>query len=157
MGYYTRIFCKSSSIPSISEIISHLNKFGNRTYQIEDYSGLLDSNEWKNFHLKYKEDKLPLLIEINRIYDEDGLAKEEIDEFLEQIGSQGLSLSKRKLIWHLKATNYIVVSQLPTSDIDDDGYNANGEFLNYFASNFEGIIQADREGFYDGSKLIVRE
>jgi hypothetical protein len=82
--------------------------------------------------------------------------KEEIGEFLEFIGRPGLSFKKRKVIEHLKKTRYIIACQLPTSDIDDDGYDANGDFLTYFVENCGGIIQADGEGFYEGSKLIVK-
>ena len=67
-----------------------------------------------------------------------------------------MSLEKNKVLKHLKNTNYIVATKLPTDDIDDDGYNANGELLNYFVRNFEGMIQADGEGFYEGFEVIVK-
>jgi hypothetical protein len=41
------------------------------------------------------------------------------------------------------------------SDIDDDGFEANGQLLDYFVDKHEGIIQADGEGFYDGRNLAV--
>ena len=157
MGYYTRVFCKSSEIPSIQQIISHIKNVINDSCTVEDYDDDLNSPNWTNFSLNYKKGKLPLLVEINKLEDDDNLAKEEINEFLEQIGSPGFSFGKRKAISHLEDTKYIVVSQLPTSDIDDDGYRTNGELLKYFADKFKGLLQADGEGFYDGTKLIVKE
>jgi hypothetical protein len=157
MGYYTRVFCKSAEVPSVNMIFSYLNKLGNNSFVPEDYFEDMNSTDWRSFSLKYKTGRLPLLIELNKIADEDSLAKEEIDEFLEEIGSPGFSFNKRKVVSHLKATKYVIASQLATSDIDNDGYNANGEFLKYFADNFEGLIQADGEGFYNDSKLIIPE
>lgn len=56
---------------------------------------------------------------------------------------------------HLAATQAIVAAQLPF-DLDEDGYEANYEFLKFFATQCEGMAQADGEGFYAGDKLVVR-
>jgi len=49
---------------------------------------------------------------------------------------------------------FIIASQL-LNDIEDDGYNANGWFLDYFVQHCGGMIHADGEGFYDGDKIIL--
>ena len=46
-----------------------------------------------------------------------------------------------------------MAAQLPTSDIDDDGYDANGWVMRFFLDDHDGMIQADGEGFYDRDKL----
>jgi len=158
MGYYTRVFCKSDKKPTIHEALDHLNKSG---HDLKIKSNLREEEqntfEWKDFELVYKADKLPILVECNNINDEDGLAKEEIEEFLDEIGEAGiLAFDKKKVVRHLQATKYIVVTQLPTSDIDDDGYKVNGEFLKFFVDNYEGMMQADSEGFYEGTQLILK-
>jgi hypothetical protein len=155
MGYYTRVFCTSSEIPALSEISNQMEKVC-KEFRIESAEGNLDNN-WKSFSLNYKNSRLPLLVELNKRSDEDNLANEEIDEFIESIRAPMFSLSKRKVINHLMQTKYVVVSQLPTSDIDDDGYEVNGALLQIFASQFGGIVQADGEGFYIGNKLVVKE
>jgi hypothetical protein len=155
MGYYTRVFCTSSEIPALSEISTHLEVVC-KDSRIEFEEGNLDK-DWKSFSLYYKNSKLPLLVELNKRSDEDNLANEEIDEFIESIGAPMFSLSKRKVINHLIETKYVVVSQLPTSDIDEEGYEVNGALLQIFASQFGGIVQADGEGFYLENKLVVKE
>lgn len=59
------------------------------------------------------------------------------------------------MLRHLGQTRFTVACQLPTSDIDDDGYDAVGAFLEYFVTHSGGMIQADGEGFYRGNRLIV--
>jgi hypothetical protein len=158
MGYYTRVFCKADGKPALSQVLNHINNSG-LDFKIEFNLGETDQNttEWKELELIYKTGKLPILVEYNSVSDDDGLAKEEIEEFLDEIGEAGiLAFNKKKIVRHLQATKYIVVTQLPTSDIDDDGYNANGELLKFFVDNYEGVIQADGEGFYEGTKIILK-
>ena len=76
-------------------------------------------------------------------------------EFIDLIGEAAESLTCEKVIGHLRATRFVVACQLPTTDIDDDGFEANYQFLNYFVQHHGGLIQADGEGFYEGSDLIV--
>src|SRR5262245_14769558 len=134
MGYYTRVFCKSDQKPSVRQVLDHVRKSG---YEFKIESNLVeadqDSHEWKDFELVYKPNNLPILVEYNDITDEDGLAKEEIEEFLDEIGDAGiLAFNKKKIVRHLQATKYILVAQLPTSDIDDDGYKVTQELLKFF-------------------------
>ena len=157
MGYYTRVFCTSSKLPSFGELVEHVKSL-RHDYLLEDDQDAPGANDraWAALSLTYKKGKLPILIELNRTDDDEGLAKEEIQEFLEEIGTPWLSLNKRKVINHLRDTNYIVACQLPISDIDDEGYVANSEFLQYFIDNYGGMLQADGEGFYSGGDIIVK-
>lgn len=156
MGYYLRVFCKSDNKPKVKQILDHINSLG---YSYKTTTNLTpdecDSNNWTAFELKYKSNKLPISIEYSQVSDASELAKEEIQEFIEEIGAPGLfSIKKKKIIKHLRETKYIVASQL-LSDINDDGHNANGEFLKYFVNNYEGLIHADGEGFYSNDKIIL--
>ena len=47
----------------------------------------------------------------------------------------------------LAATHAFVAFQLPTSDIEDDGYEANYQFLRFFVEESEGLVHADSERF----------
>jgi len=157
MGYFTRVFCKSHSKPNVNEILERLNSKNNSAKSNLD-DNQLQSENWTDFELFYKEGKLPILVELNQIKESGGLAEEEIEEFKEAIGKPGLfDSSKKKILKHLDQTNFILCNQLPTSDIDADGYDINGELMQIFATEYEGMVQCDGEGFYLGSKLIVKE
>ena len=154
MGYYVRAFCSSDKVPSLRTVLEDIQRKG-INLRADDDGVDLESNSWDQVALIYKEGKLPILMECTRDTSPDCLFREEIDEFVALIGKPGLSFAKRRIIGHLKNSKYIVACQLPTSDIDDDGYNANGELLRYFLENHSAIIQADGEGFYEGEKLVV--
>ncbi len=157
MGYYTRVFCKSNKRQNVEQILKKLNSRGYTAKSNLDEKEIQSEN-WKDFELIYKEGKLPILVVLNRIGESDGLAEEEIEEFKEAIGKPGLfDSNKNKVIKHLDQTSSILCHQLPISDIDNDGYDINGELMQIFVSDFEGMIQCDGEGFYSGTKLIVKE
>ncbi len=140
VGYYTRVFCKLNKKTSVEQILEKLNSRG-FTAKSNLNQNELPSENWTNFELHCKEGKLPILVEINRIGESDGWAKEEIEEFKEAIGKPGLfDSNKKKVIKHLDQTSSILCNQLPTSDIDDAGYDINGELKQIFVCDFEGII-----------------
>ena len=156
MGYRTRVFCKSKNVPKVSELMTFLNSNldGVRTNLTNEELG---SKNWKDFELSYQEDKLPILIEVNKVGDQNKLAEEELQEFKEFIGKPKFFESKkRKAINHLRRTNYIICTQLPNSDINDKGYNVNGYVLEFFHRNYDGLIQADGEGIYIDEKYLIK-
>ncbi len=155
MGYYTRVFCKSKLRPKIYAILDEVESKGFKMVTNLSDSEAKNDN-WKQFELIYDKERLPLQVELNEIENPNGLAAEEIDEFLELVGEPRLlEIKKKKVISHLKETKYIVCIQLPTSDIVDIGYDVNGELMRYLEINFSGMIQADNEGFYLGTKRIL--
>ncbi len=157
MGYYVRAFCKADKVPSANSVLKWLDARGFQfSIEISDTGIDAYSCEWKQISLKYKDDKLPILVDCDRDDGSDScLMRKEINEFLELIGKPGLFSAKRRVVKHLRDTRFVIACQLPVSDIGDDGYDANGEFLRYFLENCEGMIQADCEGFYDGETLVV--
>lgn len=158
MGYYVRAFCLHEEIPNLGQVFQWVEEKGIKL-SISGTNNNVDltSTNWSNVDLLYKLDKLPILVECNQgEIGNDGLMENEIDEFIERIGKPGLSNSKRKVVNHLKSTKFIIACQLPTSDIDDDGYKANSTFLNYFVTHCSAMIQADGEGFYKNDRLVVK-
>ena len=154
MSYYLRVFCKSDHKPNIKEAIAHINGLGHAfkvsvNLSEEDQT----SGKWTDVELTYKAGKMPILIECNQIGDEDDIAREEIEEFVENIVPYGKFKEKDKIIAHLNATRYIILSQLPLKDLDEDGYTTNKEFLKYVADYHQGIIHEEQEGFYDGKQV----
>jgi hypothetical protein len=100
-------------VPSLNDVLRWLDGRGCPLWVDDpDERVDLDSADLEQIALKYKDGKLPILVECNR------------DD-----GTEG--------------------------DIDDDGYDANGEFLRYFVDHCGGMIQADSEGFYEGSTIVV--
>jgi hypothetical protein len=170
MGYYVRAFCTDSNIPDLATIQAWLRKRGspaviddpNHAVEAAEAGELrpaildLATSDWEQVAIAYRAGKLPILAECNR---DDGtdesLMREEIAEFVDVIGEPGRSAAKKRVLEHLAATKFVVACQLPTSDLEDDGLDANGEFLNFFVEHCGGMIQADGEGFYDNDEVIV--
>jgi hypothetical protein len=170
MGYYVRAFCTGQQVPQLATIQHWLRKHGsaavlddpNHAVEMTHAGGsggpILDlhTSDWEQVAVAYKSGKLPILVECNR---DDGthesLLHQEISEFVDLIANADPIAAGETVLRHLEATRFIVACQLPTSDIDDDGYEANGRFLAFFVERCGGIIQADGEGFYQGGDLIL--
>jgi hypothetical protein len=60
---------------------------------------------------------------------------EEVAEFVEFVEQAGRSEVTERVLGHLAATTFVIACQLPTSDIDDDGYNAISHFLTFFVEH----------------------
>ncbi|KNY25529.1 hypothetical protein [Pseudobacteroides cellulosolvens] len=160
MGYYVRAFCTSDRVPTIKEIFDWAASQGYKLGVSDNFKDIdMKSNNWERVDILYKAGKLPILSEINRDEGTDNcLMREEIEEFKERLSEvRGLlNIKKKKVETHLANTRYIVANELPISNIDDDGYNANYIFLKYFVVHCGGMIQANGEGFYEGDKLIIK-
>ena len=78
-----------------------------------------------------------------------------VDARFERIGAVGKNKIKKRIVDHLKATRFIIALRLPKADMDDAGWDANGQILTYFLDHCGALIQADGEGFYEGAKLIL--
>jgi hypothetical protein len=170
MGYYVRAFCTGPQAPELAAIQRWLQERGSAaildepTHAVEAArTGVsnpsilaLNTSEWKQVAVAYKPGRLPILAECNR---DDGtvvsLLRQEIEEFKELIEDATPDEAKQRVLRHLEASKFIIACQLPTSDIDKDGYDANSEFLAFFTKHCGGMIQADGEGFYDDDKLIL--
>ena len=170
MGYYVRAFCTNPKVPDLTSIQAWLrqrqsaaiiddpNHAVEAAQAGESRPSVLDlaTSDWEQVAIAYRAGKLPILAECNR---DDGtdesLMREEIAEFVEFIGEPGRSAARQRVLEHLVATRFVISCQLPTSDIEDDGLDANGDFLSFFVEHCGGMIQADGEGFYDGDEVIV--
>ena len=157
MPYRVRAFCTGTNVPTLKQVFDYAKSNGITLTADEEHGPIdIDSTDWTEAEIKYKKNRSPLVIECNR---DDGtgdcLAKVEPQEYIDEIGRPGLSFTKRRVINHLKNTKFIIASQL-LSDIDDDGYQANGTFLKYFVDNCGGVIHADLEGFYRGDRVILK-
>jgi len=152
MGYYVRAFCKSVSVPTLAEVEASLRR--TLAYVRFDTDEPRNSAHWRNAEFFYDEAKSPIVVEVNVDEGPESLLQAERQEFIEELAELDESDATSRVVEHLRETKYIVSCQL-LSDIDDNGYEANGQLLDYFVTNGEGLVQADGEGFYEGTELAV--
>jgi len=152
MGYYVRAFCTSRTVPTLTEVENALR----RTLPAVrfDTDDAKDSADWRNAEFYYSEARKPIVVEINVNDGPESLVVAERQEFIEEIRDLDDSGAKARVIDHLRRANYIVLCQL-LGDIDESGFEANGQLLDFFVENHGGLIQADGEGFYEGTDLVV--
>jgi hypothetical protein len=154
MPYYVRAFCTGDQIPPITAIIDDLRARGVDVCAEADDEATLASADWEQCWLKYSAAKQPIIVECNRDEGAQSLCRAECDEFVEQLEDGDETPAHRRCIDHLRATRFIIACQL-LSDVEDEGFTVNGEFLGYFVRNCGGIVQADGEGFYDGDEIVA--
>lgn len=145
-----RAFCKNQKIPEANEIESYLLEHGvNAT--VEDVLPP-DRGGWESLVIRYKPKKAPIIVEATRDKTD---VLQEIGEFVEYVEELDASEATAKVLAHLRATKIIVACQIPTADIDDDGWRANDELLSCLVEKAGALVQADGEGFYEHEDLIL--
>jgi hypothetical protein len=158
MGNYIRAFCVGEEVPPIAKVVQWL---ATRDVVVKVENGdpmKMQSRGWEQVSLIYKEGKLPIIARCTRTDlkgSASGSADDELKGFIERVGAPGKNKTKKRIVDHLKATRFIVALRLPKGDMDDAGWDANGQILTYFLDHCGALIQADGEGFYEGSKLIL--
>ena len=155
MGNYIRAFCVGEEVPSITKLVQWL---ATREVAVKVQDGdpmKMQSRGWEQVSLVYKEGKLPIIARCSRTDAKNSEAADELKGFIERLGAVGKNKVKKRVVDHLKATRFIVALRLPKADMDDAGWDANGQILTYFLDHCGALIQADGEGFYEGSKLIL--
>ena len=102
MGYYTRAFCTVDQVPLMRDILVWVNAKG-YNIKLDDPDGNIDtgSDNWQQVGVLYKEGKLPILVECAR---DDGsnecLLRQEVEEFLEEIGAFDEPNLKTEIVAH---------------------------------------------------------
>ena len=142
MAYYLRVFCASQEPVSLANVVESAAAEGVSLRPDEGASGALT----------YAPNRPPLILEVERDAD---AVEEETAEFVEAVEDLGPSDPAERVLARLRATKMVAAIQIPTSDADDATYDAVGSLVRYFAENREGLIQADGEGFYEGTELIL--
>jgi len=156
MGNYIRAFCVGEEVPPVTKVVQWL---ATRDVHLKVADGdplKMQSRGWDQVSLIYKEGKLPIIARCMRTDAKaDASAADELKDFIERVGQPGKNKVKKRVLDHLKATRFIVALRLPKGDMDDAGWDANGQILTYFLDHCGALIQADGEGFYEGAKLIL--
>lgn len=155
MVYYSRVFCQFREMPPLQEAINYanskasLNKLIIKEQTLDEYS-----NGGKSFEMNYSLHKTAIPVDINPVDETDPIGKEEIQEFINDIGFAGFSSAKRKVINHLENTAFIIACEMP-EDVDEDGQAAVHLFLQYYVQHCSGLLHADGEGFYNDDMTIL--
>jgi hypothetical protein len=152
MAYWMRVFCTEGAPPPLEDVFAWTAARGQHLRLREGAEHLPDS--WSHAAIEYRDGKLPFLTEITWVEDLQG--RKEVEEFIELIAETADSPERQRALEHLKRTRFILANEIPTSDFDDQGFDAVGEFMRFFVDRNGGMIQADGEGFYEGDQLVVR-
>jgi hypothetical protein len=150
VAYYLRVFCRSLEPVLLRDVVEQAASEGVALTVSNDVAP--DDPDWRRAEIGFSDERPPLIAEIDR---DSEVVTEEVEDFTELIGPPGLSRSKRGVLDHLRETKAILALQIVTASADDATYDAAGAVVRYFAQERDGVIQADGEGSYDGTRLIV--
>jgi hypothetical protein len=154
MSYYLRVFCPADELPPMAEVLRWVDE--ERGITLDPTLGTRsDSHNWRQVELERRPDRIRLLAEASTLDDQEGLAAEEIQEFLEALEDAPESAARAEVAEHLRATRTTVALQPLGSDVADEGYAAASALLAFFVERCGGLVQADGEGFYRGDTLVV--
>jgi hypothetical protein len=152
MAYWMRVFCTEGAPPPLEEVLAWTAAQGQQLRLSEGAEHVPGS--WSRVAIEYRGSKLPFLAEITSIEDPEG--RKEVEEFVELIAETAGSPERQRALDHLERTRFILANEIPTSDFDEYGFDAVGEFMRFFVEHHGGMIQADGEGLYEGDQLVVR-
>lgn len=125
VGYYVRAFCTKGEPSPLRPVLAYAAERGVPLALDPPGAELsLDDDNWDQAGIAYKDHKAPILLEVNRDDGDESLMREEIEEFIELLEGAPNSRKRRRVEKHLRSTRSIVAVQLPTCDIDEDGYAA---------------------------------
>ncbi len=154
MDYYIRAFCIADQVPTLREVVQWLESRELKLV-VEGAAGL-DDPHWQEASFFYQRDRKPIIVQCARATGPDSPARKQADDFIARIGPPGKSYAKKRVVNHLKETRFVIANKLPVDDMTDAGWDANGQILTYFRDNCRAMIQADREGFYEGTALVLK-
>ena len=154
MAYWMRIFRNEGKPPPLEVVFSWVAERGPTLALDSDLADVdSSSNDWQQAAVQYRPGKRPFLVEVSTVDQPE--AQEELEEFIELLDDVLDTPAKDKVLAHLNKTTFVVANQISTSDFEDDGFDAVGEFMRFFVEHNGGMIQADGEGFYEGERLLL--
>lgn len=155
MAYFIRVFCTQGDPPHVPPDLDAVTL----SARSQPDRGRAASEDTGQIHLelRHKDRRVPVEIEVNRLGAGDGesIAEAEVAEFLELMSESPDDAVRHRVERHLREARFVVSARLPTGDLDDDGWQALDAVLNYLVEHHGGMVQADGEGFYAYSSLIV--
>jgi hypothetical protein len=154
MGMFLRAFLHESYAFSLRDIIDWGTQCGCPLVLEPDSPEIdLSSRDWESLILLHQPSETPVPIDICRGED----AAEEIGEFVEMIQGLRLRRGKRAVLDHLSHTQAVCGVRVLTSESHwEHAISAAQTVMQLCSQGHGALIQADGEGFYRGSRLILK-
>jgi hypothetical protein len=143
MGYYTRIVGVNDS-PIKLDDIKKLFLAKKIDVKIDIVEG--SDNSWEVIDIFNKSNDIILRVESNCV-EEGSLAKEELNEFREDISTAKPASAVTWLNTYFNKVKIIYTFQFFSKTLEDDNYEIVDALRTYIWNNAGGIFQADDEGF----------
>ncbi|MCA9471749.1 MAG: hypothetical protein MRJ96_04455 [Nitrospirales bacterium] len=145
---YTRVFCKREDTPPLKLLLDFL-RAKNQTPLIASMDPeALEDWDWTHVSIGYHRERKPLQLFCVRnkgtykdVFETETLTFQNRLSPFDHIEAQ---IAKD----FVRSAHFIATTQLPKSDITDEGYDFNGWILEFFQENCDGIVQIDDQGFY---------
>jgi hypothetical protein len=145
MSYYMRFVSTSDQPVDISELTTALAE-ADPHYNVET------SEDEATFLLSYAGHTFAS-VEIN--HPDDDIFSEEVAELLESLGEESGPETDQVVAAMQRATE-IVAFQILIGDGEYDTYELIGPVWEWLFANYQGLLQADEEGFYDVNGLLLQ-
>lgn len=155
MSYYVRVLTPEPKPLAADALRAGLAELGRADVTLVVDEGE-DDTDWTAI-VAYADDGSPIgLLTRDAVTDAEGLAKEEIEDFVEELKD---ALPKSGAAWvrtYLKRVQTIYAVQLMAAAFEEKGEGVPGLILEAIRGEAGGIIQADGEGFSneDGSQVV---
>ena len=158
MAFSTRVFCRESTAPTLTELIAWQRQHGTPIV-LEDEHAPADllSPFWTDAEVSYDPDEAPFALRCHHAGDPSGAAhlREEIADFLEDLGDLPDSPERARVIEHVRAARFVLVVEFPEDGVGPRGYETNGWLMSLFVERAGGMVQCDGIGFYDENDEII--
>jgi hypothetical protein len=145
-GLRLRVFCASRRRPPrLADVLAWARRHEQALWL--DRVPPVDPNRpgWREAAFRYEARKWPFLIEAK--YAGEPALREEVDRFVEIVGTTRFGLRRRSVIKHLRRTRMIVSIEVPAHDADVGGNEAIEVTLDFFVANYDGLVQRNGDGF----------
>jgi len=159
MPFSTRVFCRESTAPTLTELLAWQRQHGTPVMLDGGRSaGDLLSPFWTEARVSYDPDEAPFVLRCHHAGDRGvGAARlrEEVADFLADLGELPEDPARARVMAQLAATRFLLVVEFPAGGVGPRGYETNGWLMSLFVERAGGMVQCDGIGFYDEHDEII--
>jgi len=153
-----RVFCLAKQVPTLRECFTFAAGAGDGVLMALDVDTIAttpaDSPAWREARILYREDAPPFDVCVLRNTDDGTALLDVLHRFLAALDGAAQTDDMRAVRYHLSETRYVVEVTLPDA-ADADTLASVAWFTRFFVAQYEGVLQADGEGFYDRDGDLV--
>ena len=158
MPFSTRVFCRESTAPTLSELSAWQRQHGTPVMLMGGRSADdLLSPFWSEAQISYAPDEAPFVLRCYHAGDQAGAARlrEEVADFLADLAELPDDPARARVMAHIQATRFLLVVEFPEGGVAPRGYETNGWLMSLFVERAGGMVQCDGIGFYDEHDEII--